>query len=230
MAEALQTSQASTLAEQVMTALQRAIVTGELAPGTKLSEADLARRFGVSRGPLREAISRLEARRLVQVVANSGARVISLDTAQLIDLFETREALEGQAARLAATRMSTSAIAELAALLDRHAEAIAADGGRVYYQEEGDYDFHFRIAHGSGNALLAGILLDDLYQLLRMYRFRLSGANGRAEQALVEHRQILDAIAERDAEMAELLMRRHVARGRARLAGQSTIAEVNDVT
>ena len=230
MAEALQTSQASTLAEQVMTALQRAIVTGELAPGTKLSEADLARRFGVSRGPLREAISRLEARRLVQVVANSGARVISLDTAQLIDLFETREALEGQAARLAATRMSTSAIAELAALLDRHAEAIAADGGRVYYQEEGDYDFHFRIAHGSGNALLAGILLDDLYQLLRMYRFRLSGANGRAEQALVEHRQILDAIAERDAEMAELLMRRHVARGRARLAGQTTIAEVNDVT
>jgi len=208
----------ATLAEQVMTALQRAIVTGEFAPGTKLSEADLARRFGVSRGPLREAIRRLEIRRLLTVVPNAGARVVSLDNQQLIALFETREALEGQAARLAAERMSDGAIAEVQTLLDRHAAVIAAEGGRAYYQEAGDYDFHYCIAHGSGNLLLAGILLDDLYQLLRMYRFRLSAAHGRAEQALAEHRQILGAISERDGEMAELLMRRHIARGRQRLA------------
>lgn len=208
-----------------MAALQRAIVTGEFSPGTKLSETDLAKRFGVSRGPLREAIRRLEIRRLLTVVPNAGARVVSLDNQQLVELFETREALEGQAARLAAERMSDQAIADLQGLLDRHAAVISAANGRAYYQEEGDYDFHYRIAHGSGNSLLAGILLDDLYQLLRMYRFRLSAAHGRAEQALLEHRQILAAISERDGPLAELLMRRHIARGRNRLAEQIEIGE-----
>lgn len=217
LAESTVQSTTVTLTERVTDALQHAIVTGDLAPGAKLNEPELARRFGVSRGPLREAISRLEARRLIRVIANAGARVVALDTGQLIALFETREALEGQAARLAAERMDTAAIEELRLLLDRHAAAISADGGRAYYQDEGDYDFHYRIAHGAGNPLLAGILLDDLYQLLRMYRFRLSAAHGRAEQALAEHRQILAAIAERDGELAELLMRRHVARGAARL-------------
>lgn len=208
-----------------MAALQRAIVTGEFAPGTKLSEADLAKRFGVSRGPLREAIRRLEIRRLLTVVPNAGARVVSLNNQQLIALFETREALEGQAARLAAERMSDESIADVQGLLDRHAAVISAAEGRAYYQEEGDYDFHYRIAHGSGNSLLAGILLDDLYQLLRMYRFRLSAAHGRAEQALLEHRQILSAISERDGQLAELLMRRHIARGRSRLAEQVETGE-----
>lgn len=218
MAEPLHQISGGTLAEQVMTALQHAIVTGEYSPGEKLSETDLAKRFGVSRGPLREAIRRLEIRRLLTVVPNVGARVVSLDNQQLIALFETREALEGQAARLAAERMSVEAITDVQKLLDRHASVIAAADGRAYYQEAGDYDFHYRIAHGSGNALLAGILLDDLYQLLRMYRFQLSAAHGRAEQALVEHRQILSAIAERDGQLAELLMRRHIARGRLRFA------------
>ncbi len=208
-----------------MAALQRAIVTGEFAPGTKLSEADLAKRFGVSRGPLREAIRRLEIRRLLTVVPNAGARVVSLNNQQLIALFETREALEGQAARLAAERMSDESIADVQGLLDRHAAVISAAEGRAYYQEEGDYDFHYRVAHGSGNSLLAGILLDDLYQLLRMYRFRLSAAHGRAEQALLEHRQILSAISERDGQLAELLMRRHIARGRSRLAEQVETGE-----
>ncbi len=216
MAEPLQLETGLTLAEQVTAALQRAIVTGEFAPGSKLNEPELARRYGVSRGPLREAISRLEARRLLSVTPNSGARVIALDTAELIALFETREALEGQAARLAARRMAEVDIAELSGLLDAHAAQIAADGGCAYYQDEGDFDFHYRIASGAGNALLKGILLDDLYQLLRMYRFRLSVSEGRAEQALNEHRQILAAISDRDADLAEMLMRRHVAAGRKR--------------
>jgi DNA-binding GntR family transcriptional regulator len=150
------------------------------------------------------------------VIPNAGARVVALDTSELIALFETREALEGQAARLAATRMSDAAIAELGHLLDAHGVQIAADGGRAYYQDEGDFDFHHRIASGAGNPLLKAFLLDDLYQLLRMYRFRLSVAEGRAEQALHEHRQILAAISNRDGDLAEMLMRRHVAGGRRR--------------
>jgi DNA-binding GntR family transcriptional regulator len=197
-------------------------VTGELAPGAKLNEPELARRFGVSRGPLREAISRLEARRLVRVVPNAGARVIVLDTAELIALFETREALEGLAARLAAERMTESAIAELDLLLMAHASQIAADGGRAYYQDEGDVDFHHCIVMGADNSWLRALLLDDLYQLLRMYRFRLSIAEGRAEQALNEHRQILAAIGNRDPDLAEMLMRRHVASGRRRFEAAQT--------
>lgn len=220
MAESVAISSRSTLTETITASLQRAIVTGELPPGTKLNEPELAKRYGISRGPLREAINRLESRRLVKVTPNTGARVISLDTAQLLGLFETREALEGQAARLAALRMPDSAIVDLSALLDAHATAIAADGGQAYYQEAGDYDFHFRIAEGAQNPILAALLQEDLYQLLRMYRFRLSATEGRAAQALIEHRQILAAIADRDAELAELLMRRHVARGRLRLEAE----------
>lgn len=216
MSEPLRFESGQTLAEQVTAALQRAIVTGEFAPGTKLNEPELAKRFGISRGPLREAISRLEARRLVRVIPNTGARVVALGTAELIALFETREALEGQAARLAAGRMTPAEIRELGLLLDAHSTQIAADGGRAYYQDEGDFDFHHRVATGAGNPLLKSILLDDLYQLLRMYRFRLSIAEGRAEQALNEHRQILAAIGNRDADLAEMLMRRHVAGGRRR--------------
>lgn len=205
---------ARTLAEQALTALQNAIVQGELAPGTKLSEPDLARRYGVSRGPLREALRRLEARRLIQVAPRTGARVVSLTVEQLEALYQTREALEGMAARLAAARMAQADIDGLRRLLDRHQRSIEEDEGRRYYQHEGDVDFHFQVVRGAANPLLAGVLLDDLYHLLRMYRFNHSHRDAhraRPHKALTEHRHIVDAIAARDGELAELLMRRHIA-------------------
>ncbi|WP_243209522.1 GntR family transcriptional regulator, partial [Pseudomonas aeruginosa] len=102
-----------TLSEHVFRKIQSAIVSGEIAPGSKISEPELARTYGISRGPLREAIHRLEGLRLLVRVPHVGARVVSLSHAELIELYEIRESLEGMACRLAAERMSQAEIDEL---------------------------------------------------------------------------------------------------------------------
>src|SRR5471032_724236 len=109
-----------TLSENVFRRIQAAIVKGEIAPGSKISEPELARTYGISRGPLREAIHRLEGQRLLVRVPHVGARVVSLSHAELIELYEIRESLEGMACRLAAERMTDEEIDELRRVLDTH--------------------------------------------------------------------------------------------------------------
>lgn len=210
-----------TLAQRLRQQLQEAIVEGEIAPGSKLSEASLARTFGTSRGPLREALRGLQARGLVEATPHAGARVVSLNERQLLEIYEARESAEGMAARLAAERMSTEQIASLSALLDAHEAQIAAADGRSYRQSEGDLDFHYRLAEGCGNSVLTNLLCEDLYHLMRMYRRQFSSAPGRPERALSEHRQILGAIEDRDGELAELLMRKHIRKAKAAISANS---------
>ncbi len=202
--------EASTIADRVFGQLRQAIVEGEFAPGSKISEPELAARLGISRGPLREAMRRLESTNLVERRPNLGARVITLSSEQLIEIYLIREALEGLAARLAAERMSAVAVADLRALLAQHRGEIARESWQAYFQKEGDMDFHYRIVQGSGNQRLIGILCDDLYHLARMYRCKFGMVSDRARDALREHELIVDAIAERDGELAELMMRRHI--------------------
>ncbi|GFM84195.1 GntR family transcriptional regulator [Pseudomonas cichorii] len=203
-----------TLSENVFRRIQAAIVKGEIAPGSKISEPELARTYGISRGPLREAIHRLEGQRLLVRVPHVGARVVSLSHAEMIELYEIRESLEGMACRLAAERMTTEQIDELRNVLDTHERDAAFQAGVGYYQQEGDFDFHYRIIQGSGNKTLSQMLCGELYQLVRMYRIQFSTTPNRPRQAFAEHHRILDAIAERDGELAELLMRRHIGASR----------------
>lgn len=200
-----------TLSEQVFRTIQAAIVKGEIAPGSKISEPELARTYGISRGPLREAIHRLEGQKLLVRIPHVGARVVSLSHAELIELYEIRESLEGMACRLAAERMTQAEIDDLRRVLDLHEQDAAFKAGVGYYQQEGDFDFHYRIIQGSGNQTLSRMLCGELYQLVRMYRLQFSATPNRPRQAFAEHHRILDAIAERDGELAELLMRRHIA-------------------
>jgi DNA-binding GntR family transcriptional regulator len=199
-----------TLSETVFRRIQAAIIKGDIAPGSKLSEPELARTYGISRGPLREAIHRLEGQRLLVRIPNVGARVVSLSHAELIELYEIRESLEGMACRLAAQRMTLEEIDELRRVLETHERDAAFQAGLGYYQQEGDFDFHYRIIQGSGNKTLTQMLCGDLYQLVRMYRIQFSATPNRPRQAFAEHHRILDAIADRDGELAELLMRRHI--------------------
>ncbi len=203
--------ESETLSEHVFRRIQAAIVKGEIAPGSKISEPELARVYGISRGPLREAIHRLEGQRLLVRVPHVGARVVSLGYAELIELYEIRESLEGMACRLAAERMSQAEIDELRQVLDMHERDEAFQAGLGYYQQEGDFDFHYRIIQGSGNRTLTQMLCGELYQLVRMYRIQFSAIPNRPRQAFTEHHRILDAIADGDGELAELLMRRHIA-------------------
>ena len=218
------TELSGTLAQRLRQQLQEAIVEGEIAPGSKLSEASLARTFGTSRGPLREAIRGLQARGLVEATPHAGARVVSLNERQLLEIYEARESAEGMAARLAAERMSSEQIASLSALLDTHKSEIEAADGQSYRQSEGDLDFHYRLAEGCGNSVLTNLLCEDLYHLMRMYRRQFSSAPGRPERALAEHRQILGAIEDRDGELAELLMRKHIRKAKAAISA-NTVAD-----
>lgn len=205
----------SNLATLAFERLERAIMQGDLQPGERLSETGLARRFGISRGPLREAIGQLEGRKLVQRVTNQGARVVSLSNAELIDLLAIRESLEGMACRLAATRMPDAELAALGNMLAAHANDEAVISGRGYFQGAGDRDFHARITRASGNARLVQMLDTDLYSLLRLYRQRLSMRPGRPAQALSEHHAILAALQSRDPDRAEAAMRAHIQSSRA---------------
>ena len=170
---------------------------------------NLAKRLQVSRASLREAIGRLEACNLVTRKPNVGARVVELNGAQLLEIYHVREALEGMAARLAAQNMTEAEIDELRELVSEHNRQIEQDQDDDF-QHVGDLDFHFLIVQGSHNARLIGLLCDDLYHLVRLYRYQFGMASKRARKALEEHGQIVDAIADRDGESAELLMRRHV--------------------
>ncbi|MES9853756.1 MAG: GntR family transcriptional regulator [Candidatus Thiodiazotropha sp. L084R] len=199
-----------TLTDRLFDSLQRAIVEGEIPQGSKISEPELARQHGVSRGSLREAIARLEARKLVERKPNLGARVVTLSYEQLIEIFQLREALEGMSARLAAQNMTEMEIEELQALLQQHGDQIAEQHGQAYFQKQGDLDFHYRIVQGSKNKQLIALLCNDLYQLLRMYRYQFGMRSKRSQQAYEEHHYLINAITARDAEMAELLMRQHI--------------------
>ena len=106
--------------------------------------------------------------------------------------------------------MSHREIDELRILLDKHEVAINRADGREYFQDEGDLDFHFRIVQGCENEKLINLLCGELYHLVRMYRYQSSRIASRPQKALAQHRQILESIAVRDEELAEILMRRHI--------------------
>ncbi|MFV0491157.1 MAG: GntR family transcriptional regulator [Pseudorhodobacter sp.] len=212
--------EAKSLVDAVTERLEAAIIAGELAPGERILEQSLANALGVSRGPLREAIRQLEGRRLLERQTNIGVRVAKLSPQKLDDLLTVREALEGMAARLAAERMSDDELAQLRQLLDDYAAQPGVQSGSGYYVESSDFDFHFKIAKSAENKLLKEIVTGDLYDLLRVYRYKSSTMKGRAQQALEEHRNILEALEARDPAQAEASMRQHIrnARVHAKLA------------
>ncbi|WP_333798013.1 GntR family transcriptional regulator [Rheinheimera sp.] len=203
-----------TAADRVLLEIQKAIVEGQIAPGSKISEPELAKKYDLSRAPLREALARLERCHLIERTPNAGARVVKLSVAGLISLYQLRETLEGLACRLAAEHMSDDEIAQVQQLLDQHLSTQRVREGESYYQEAGDVDFHYRIILGSKNPYLINLLCDELYFLVRMYRVQL-GMNGpRVSRAFDEHKAIINAIANRDGELADLLMRRHIGASR----------------
>lgn len=206
-------SEDKTLSGQTTAALREAIVKGVIGPGEKLNEPKLAEQFQVSRGPLREAIRRLVAMRLVRHIPHVGATVITLDLSSIMELYDVREVLEGKAAFLAAQNMNDEEIARLKELLEIHRQHYANNAGE-YMQAEGDFDFHYQIIKGCGNQMLTHQLCHELYHLIRMFRFQTSRFKARSNRALIEHEQLIYAIEQRDPQLAEMLMRRHIARAK----------------
>ncbi|MFM0207690.1 GntR family transcriptional regulator [Paraburkholderia sediminicola] len=209
-----------TVGDQLLNRMAQDIFSGVLPPGTKIVEVDLAARYEVSRATLRETIARLEERRLVLRTPHAGVRVAQLSRKEVLEMFVVREALEGMACRLAALNATEAQIEALR----QHAEFEEA-GMRAYSELDdkthsvelanevnpayGQKDFHVMIANFSGIALLETLIQSDINRLTRLYRFK--DLEGRGRRALIEHNRIVEAIAERDADMAELAGRRHIA-------------------
>ncbi|GGI91131.1 GntR family transcriptional regulator [Shewanella gelidii] len=197
-----------TIADKTFFLLRKDIVEGRVPSGSKLSEAELSTKYAVSRAVIREAINRLASCHLVERKPNVGARVVSLTPEGLVELYQVRESLEGMAARLAATNMTDDEVNDLAQLLESQFDQVQSD--ESYYQEAGDVDFHYRIIVGSKNQHLIRMLIDGIYHLVRMYRVQLGMAGPRVNSAFDEHKNIVRAITQRDPELAEILMRRHI--------------------
>lgn len=203
----------ASLSSEAFDKVVEAITSGEFELGQRLSEAELARRLGISRGPLREALGRLEGR-LVRRTPRIGVHVIDFSRADIEDLFLTREALEGMAARLACEKLSDKQLQELRTLLNEHAVQPEIVSGEIYAPRSRDEDFHFSIIRAADCERIERLLMDEIYYQLRIQRRKSSSQPGRTKAALKEHLQIVDALESRDPDQAEKAMRMHLRNAR----------------
>jgi len=214
---------AVTTADKVFEQIQHAIVEGEIPSGSKISEPGLAKHYQISRSTLREALNRLEKCHLIERKANVGSRVVNCSIEGLLELYITREALEGMACRQAAKNMTDEEISHMQEMLKIHAQTQELKDGTGYYQEEGNLDFHYKVILGSHNKQLIELICGQLYHLVRMYRCQFGMYSPRASRAFDEHSHIIQAIADRDGELAEMLMRRHIAASRKNIENKIAI-------
>ena len=205
-----------TLSSELTDTLRDAIITGEITQGTKLSETKLAKQLDVSRGPLREALRRLEGMNLVRHIPQHGATVVVMSAELIVQIYHAREALEAKAVALAAVNMNSQEIDELNRLIDTQARYVKDSVGAAI-PAESDYAFHEAIIRGSRNGVIEHALLHELYNLIKMYRYQNDSARNSSTNSLIEHRQIVYAIEQRDAVLAETTLRRHIVRARERI-------------
>ena len=195
----------NSFSDRVERALRDRILHGEVAPGERLNEVEIAGELGVSRGPIREALQRLASDGLVELQAHRGAFVRRLGPAEVRDLFEVRLALETTVARLAAQRATDAQRADLDALVRAGADPI----GHADVRFQGARDLHARLAEATGNtALIVHVTLVN--QELRLLRTRSGEVPARAEHAVAEHAAIVAAVRAGDAEGAAAAMDAHL--------------------
>ena len=195
------------LEEKVYLLLEEEILTGKLRPGEQLREIALSVRLEASRTPIRSALHRLAEDGLVELSANRGATVVGITGDDIKDIYAVRMRLEGLAARLAAERMSDEDKARLTEIVEL--SEFYLKKGDDKKRSELDSAFHNAIFSASGSRHLNKIL-SDLHKNIKAYR-RLSLKNSaRAEKSILEHREILEAILNKNADEAERLTAVHI--------------------
>ena len=193
--------------DTVYLALRDAIVTAELAPGRRLSENELAELLGVSRTPVREALARLREERLVAIVPQLGTFVTLISPQAVADAAFVREALECSAIRLATARADDAGLSELQANLA--AQQRACDGADADAFDRLDDGLHQQLCALSGHEIAWRLSRRANGHLDRVRRLSLPDA-GYLEEMLAEHREVVAALADGDAERAETSLRHHL--------------------
>lgn len=188
--------------------LRRTIVAQDLPPGARLREQSLAAQFGVSRARIREALAALEQTGLIEREPNRGAVVRRPSVAELLHVFEVREALEGLCARLATEKVPPESWQDLVDLFGEPTERMVREGDATGYLRSHDR-LRQRMLDAAGNPVLAASL-QPLTDRTGLVMRRLVLMTDRIRVALLEHRAILDAMRRGDAEEAERLKRAQI--------------------
>jgi len=200
--------------ELVYRRLKDQIVSGRLPPDSRLIELSIAAEFGVSRTPVREALKRLAAEKLVLADPARGMVVHAPDATEIEDVFIVREALDGLAARLAAHRITPSELSRLRLIVDSMREAITS--GRREQVVAANQRFHDIIYAAAGNPMLARIA-GDLRDYVRRFSTLPFASPDRVEHVLAEHEAILAALERHDPEAAHRASDAHLGAARAYL-------------
>lgn len=193
-----------TFSGRTVEVLREMVISGRLRAGERLNEVELANALGISRGPLREAIQRLHSENLLTTVPNRGAYVRVITAEQLKELYEVRIALETHALRLAAKNASADKVAELNEMLDAADASVAR--GKAYPH---DLDFHQRFIAMVDNQALRDATT-EVHRQIELARSRSGHEPARAKEALAEHRQICDLLAQRRGDGAAKALDKHL--------------------
>jgi DNA-binding GntR family transcriptional regulator len=203
----------SSLRDQVMQAIRAAISSGELRPGDRINESQIAERMKVSKAPVREALRLLENSSLVSTIPNKGSFVAKLGVQDTCDIFGIRSAAEHLAVSLVIDHRNLEVLDEMQAAVEEMRKAELQ--GNIERVSQADHSFHELLVTHSGNQRLVRIWkeMDDLMKMLRLHEdlhaIRLTGA--------VEHEIILEAIRNGDKARARSLLEDHIRGAREQL-------------
>jgi len=200
----------ATVVDQTVEKIRDAIKHGRYAPGQRLVEADLTLDLGASRGPLREALSRLSAEGLIDIEPYRGAVVRRFSRSDVVELFEVRTALESEAASLAAQRIDIGDHRKLMTAAVKSMGAFRSGDEHSAYPGQNSA-FHATIMLIADNSLLAE-LADQLHTKAYWLQFRQLLTNHTRKTSLADHDAISSAILAGDAKKASNAMRRHIKR------------------
>lgn len=204
------TAEPSSSSSRLFEEIRNQILDGALEPGTKVTEADLAQRFNVNRAPLREALLRLEERRLIDRVPFSGTRIFQPSDKMMADLFDLREMMEGLACRRAANLITDEEVDELERENRVASEQLGAEIRTGAKSGKPIRDLHVRIAQISGNLELQRFLSGEVWHYMRASYRRLNKSLELRKVGSRHHEWIVDALKSREGEIAEQLMRQHI--------------------
>jgi len=195
------------LRDVVFNTLRQAILKGDLLPGERLMEIQLANKLGVSRTPIREAIRKLELEGLVVMIPRKGAIVAEITKKDLKDVLEVRIALEVLAIELACDRITDEGILKLEEALNDFENAMHSKD--ITLIAEKDVAFHDVIFNATNNERLVQTL-NNLREQIYRYRLEFLKDFSGHERLKAEHRQVFDAIKERNKEVAAGIIVEHI--------------------
>jgi len=193
-----------TTAKVVAERLREEIQHGMLAPGTRLRQNDVARRFGVSTTPVREAFAQLQAEGLVRIDPHRGAVVFHPTVEDVLEFYEIREALESLAVGHAIPHLRREVARDLTALIDRMRRT---EDARKWLRLNDE--FHLRLYEAAGRPRLSG-LIDNLRDASAPYIYMFVASRPVSERSNEEHQAILDACVRGDSNAAQRAIRQHL--------------------